>query len=90
MDFQNFYNAQQSANNLNQKEQEAGEELEEQQKEAADNATAKFNAKRDKIIDFSSSFTDQNARDQEPGSQSTCNTHFTPTETSARCLVQQT
>ena len=51
MDFQNFYNAQQSANNLNQKEQEAGEALEEQQKEAADNATAKFNAKRDKIID---------------------------------------
>ena len=51
MDFQNFYNAQQSVNNLNEKEQEDEQTLEEQQKAAADNATAKFNAKRDKIID---------------------------------------
>ena len=51
MDFQNFYYALQSVNNLNEKEQEDEQKLEEQQKAAADNATAKFNAKRDKIID---------------------------------------
>ena len=39
MDFQNFYNAQQSANNLNQKEEEAGEKLEEAQNAAINEAT---------------------------------------------------
>ena len=51
MDFQNFYNAQQSANNLNQKEEEAGEKLEQQQQEAINEATEKFNAKRDTLLD---------------------------------------
>ena len=39
MDFQNFYNAQQSANNLNQKEEEAGEKLEQQQQELKKHAS---------------------------------------------------
>ena len=51
MDFQNFYNAQQSANSLNQKEQDAGKFLEDEQNEAINEATEKFNEKRDKLID---------------------------------------